>query len=124
MPDTLAPIAEKLRCCIRLLSSDRDGEVVAVARALLRTLKSNGLNIHAFADCIGRSNSANHSNEIDRAYDRGFAAGKRAAASSREPSWHEITRECPAYPERLRDERERKFVRDMVGRTARGGQAS
>jgi hypothetical protein len=42
MADALAPIADKLKPLIRLLSSDRDGELVAAARALNRLLKANG----------------------------------------------------------------------------------
>jgi hypothetical protein len=45
MSDALAPIAEKLKRCIRLLSSDNDGEVIAAARALNRTLKGANLGI-------------------------------------------------------------------------------
>jgi hypothetical protein len=35
---TLAPIADKLGKLIRLLSSDKDGEVLAAARAIGRAL--------------------------------------------------------------------------------------
>jgi hypothetical protein len=45
MSDALAPIAEKLKRRIRLLSSDNDGEVIAAARALNRTLKGANLGI-------------------------------------------------------------------------------
>ena len=131
MPDALAPIAEKLRRCVRMLSSDRDGEVVAAARALCRTLKGAGADIHTLADAIGHTNGHGHKAfdkaEEQRIYDRGFEAGKRTARpgnGASEPSWNEIARECAAHPERLRDERERKFVRDMVGRTLRGGKLS
>jgi hypothetical protein len=128
MPDALAPIAEKIRRCVRILSSDRDGEALAAARALLRTRKGAGLDIHALAGSIDRSNGG-HCNGIDQAeekriYVRGFEAGKRAAASGREPSWYEIASECAAHPDRLRDERERKFVRNMVTRVLRGGELS
>ena len=126
MPDALAPIAEKIRRCVRILSSDRDGEALAAARALLRTRKGAGLDIHAPAGSIGRSNGG-HCNGIDQAeekriYARGFEAGKRVAASGREPSWYEIASECAADPERLRDERERN--RNMVARALRGRQLS
>ena len=124
MPDALAPIAEKVRRCVRLLSSDRDGEVVAAARALCRTLKSGGLDIHALADAIGHSNGA-HSKfdraEEQRIYARGFEAGRRSARTSdkQEPSWYQIARTCAEYPERLHGDREQRFVRDMVAFTSR-----
>jgi hypothetical protein len=126
----LAPIVEKSRRCVRMLSSDRDGEVVAAARALCRTLKSNGLDIHALADSIGQANGHGY-RKLDKAeeqqiYDRGFAAGKRAVrtGSSPELSWHEIARECAEHPQRLRNEREREFIKHMVGQTLHGGQLS
>lgn len=61
----LTPIVEKLRRCLRMLSSDRDGEVVAATRALCRTLKSAGLDIHALADSIGNQRAARAGNEAD-----------------------------------------------------------
>lgn len=130
MADALAPIPNKLRRCVRLLSSARDGEVVAAARALCHTLKSSELDIQALADNIGRSNSAGRSNGIDpaeekRIYARGFEAGQRAAARNRsEPSWHEIACECAEHPEVLHSEREREFVEHMVRHTVHGGKLS
>jgi hypothetical protein len=34
MTDVLAPIANKLAAAVRMLSSDRDGDIVAAARAM------------------------------------------------------------------------------------------
>ena len=53
--DALAPIADKLKRFIRLLSSDNDHEALGAARALNRTLKAAKLDIHALADNIGRA---------------------------------------------------------------------
>src|SRR5688572_3970247 len=50
----LAPIALRLGQLIRLLSSDKDGEVVAAVRAIDRTLKAAGADIHALADLVER----------------------------------------------------------------------
>jgi len=46
-----APDADRRpsRQVIRLLSSDRDGEVVAAARAIMRTLQAEKLDIHVLA---------------------------------------------------------------------------
>jgi hypothetical protein len=49
----LAPIAPKIAKLIPLLSSDKDGEVLAATRAIERTLKSAGLDLHALAAAIG-----------------------------------------------------------------------
>jgi hypothetical protein len=42
----LAPITGKLGKMIRMLASDCDGDVIAAARAIKRTLHSEGLDIH------------------------------------------------------------------------------
>jgi hypothetical protein len=118
MADALAPIADKLKRFIRLLSSDSDGEVVAAARALNRTLKSAKLDIHVLADGIGATNGKLSDAEMRKLYDAGYEAGKREAQNGamfrsvnidEEPSWSEIARECAAHSERLRDEREKNL---------------
>jgi hypothetical protein len=128
---TLAPIAGKLQRLIRLLASDRDGEVLAAARALIRTLESAKLDIHALAD-----NIANDYSEADvlRARDLGIAEGRRLEQQEHgeamfrnvniddEPSWNEIARECARHPHRMYGEHEKNFVDQMVRRTARGGE--
>jgi hypothetical protein len=52
----LAPIADKLGQMIRVLASDRDGDVIVAAHAIKRTLRSEGLDIHALAEGIEESN--------------------------------------------------------------------
>jgi hypothetical protein len=127
----LAPIAGKLKPLIRLMSC----EVVAAARALNRLLKVNGSDIHEIADSIGQANGKKLS-EADaiEIYQRGVEDGRREAESARgdpsfynvtvndEPSWHEIACECARHEKRLRNDREREFVRNMVRRTVRGGE--
>jgi hypothetical protein len=130
--DALTPIAGKLAALIRLLSSDRDGETLAAARALGRTLNSVGADIHALADRVEQANGGLTEVEMKKLYDAGFAAGLRAAENSPtfhsvdaddDPSWSEIARvECAAYPRRMKSERERSFVDYMVRRTARNGE--
>jgi hypothetical protein len=131
MTNVLAPVADKLGKLLRLLSSDRDGEIVGAARAIVRTLDGAGLDIHALAEGIGApADGKKKFSEADAAeiYRRGVEDGKRAAESENigfrsvdEPTWHEIACDCAAHDDRLRDERERQFVRDMVRRTVRGG---
>jgi hypothetical protein len=133
---TLAPIADKLQRFIRLLASDRDGEVVAAARALVRTLKTNGADIHALADAIVQSplSEPEMKKLYDACYERGRLDERRAAENGPmfrnvvnvddEPSWNEIARECAANPARMKSEREKDFVKQMVRRTAHGGEPS
>ena len=44
--------AEKIGKLIKLLSSINDGEVVAAARAILRTLEAEGADIHELAERV------------------------------------------------------------------------
>ena len=48
----LAPIATKLGKLIPMLSSDKDGEVVAAARAIGRALNGAGLDYHVLAAAV------------------------------------------------------------------------
>jgi hypothetical protein len=52
--ELLAPIAARLGQLIRLLDSDRDGEVISAARALGRTLRAAGADFHLLAETVGR----------------------------------------------------------------------
>ena len=132
MADALAPIADKVKRFIRLLSSDSDGEVVAAARALNRTLKGARLDIHALADSINGVNGKKWGDDhVLEAYKRGVEDGRREAESEpmfrnanidAEPTWHDIATECAARPNRMHSERERQFVNDMVRRTVHGGE--
>ena len=71
---------EKIQKLIKLLSSSSDGEVVAAARALLRTLHAEGTDIHALAERVeGRKLSQA---EMQRIYDKAFADGKKSAAAT------------------------------------------
>jgi hypothetical protein len=76
----LAPIAGKLANLIRRLGSDRDGEVVATARALIRTLEGAGSDLHELAERIENSGeSALTDAEMQKIFDAGAAAGRKQA---------------------------------------------
>ena len=100
--NTLAPIADKLSKLVRMLTSDHDGEVVAAARSINRTLESAGLDIHVLAAVIERGSAGN--------------------AMPNAPAWHSVACECAAHPRRLRSEKERAFIADMVVWTKLGGE--
>ncbi len=51
----LASIAPRIGQLIRMLGSDRDGEVLAATRALGRVLKSVGQDFHALAETVETS---------------------------------------------------------------------
>ena len=84
MTNVLAPVADKLGKLLRLLSSDRDGEIVGTARAIMRTLDGAGLDIHALAEGIDAlADDKKKFSEADalEIYRRGVEDGKRAAES-------------------------------------------
>jgi hypothetical protein len=90
--DAIAPkkpttLEGRLAQLIRLLCSDREGEVSAAIHAIVRTLKAAGTNsIHALADRIEKGggnsdasraslNAAEMQRIYDKAYQKGFADG-------------------------------------------------
>src|SRR5262245_45244359 len=118
----LAPLLTgKLGRFIRLLGSDQDGEVVAAARALVRTLSSAGADLHALADHVEKTNDTKiPQEEMQRLYNAGFAEGYRVAEEHMHgngdfrnvngmPSWSEIARFCHHRDYRL-SAREREFI--------------
>jgi hypothetical protein len=131
--DTLAPIANKVRAIIRMFSSDRESDVLAAQRGLIRLLKSSGCDIHAVADSIGNGNRFSE-DDAAKIYRRGVKDGRREAELAQrtpafhdvedQPPWHMIALECANRAERLRNDRERDFVRDMVCLTVHGGELS
>jgi hypothetical protein len=72
----LASVADKLANFIRLLASDKDGEVVAAAHAMVRVLSTMGSDIHDLADRIEHSsNGALNEHEMQEIYDAGIKEG-------------------------------------------------
>jgi hypothetical protein len=61
---------------------ERDGEVVAAARALVRTLESVGQDIHALAERMEKPNGSSLTDaEMRKLYDAGYEAGVQAVES-------------------------------------------
>jgi hypothetical protein len=76
----LTAIAGKLAIFLRLLASDKDGEVVAAAHALVRTLNGIGADIHDVAERIEHSgNGALSEHEMQEIYNAGIKEGARVA---------------------------------------------
>jgi hypothetical protein len=128
MTDVLTPIANKLAACIRMLSSDKDGDVVNAARGLIRMLKGAGTDIHVLAERVENANSGKLSEvEMRKLYDTGYRDGMRAVENKQHgsgdfhnvdgtPAWNEIALFCQQNNDRLR-ENERQFVNDMAARS-------
>jgi hypothetical protein len=115
---SIEPVADKLGKLLKLLSSPRDGEVVAAARAILRTLAGAGADIHELAERIEEA-------EMQRIYDAAYADGKNAAAADAgfssvdPPSFYEMAQEIEHNADGRLSEKEQKFVADMVRWCAR-----
>ena len=117
---------QKLGTFIRLLASEQDGEALAAARAIVRTLKSTGADIHTLAERVENANGGKLTDtEMRKLYDAGFQAGMRAVESRSTgefhnvdgtPAWNEIALFCQQNNNRLRDN-ERQFVNDMASRS-------
>ena len=133
MAELPTSIRRKLASSIRLLASDREGEILAAARAIPRTLNAAGADLHTFADLIEQINGGKLSEaEMKKLYDAGYEAGRadgvRAADAKLHhdedgfrsvdgaASWHRIARFYQDRSARLRGN-ELDFVDDMVGLT-------
>jgi hypothetical protein len=117
---------QKLGTFIRLLASEQDGEALAAARAIVRTLKSSGGDIHTLAERVENANGGKLTDaEMQKIFDAGFQAGVHEVESRSTgefhnvdgtPAWNEIALFCQQNNSRLR-ENERRFVNDMAGRS-------
>jgi hypothetical protein len=81
---------------VRLLASDRDGEVVAAARALGRALAAHGCDFHDLARLIEAPSPAPAPPSGGRT-----EAGRRNGSVETEPTWEEMVEACADWPERF-----------------------
>src|SRR5262245_43568524 len=118
----------KLANYIRLLGSNRAGEVVAAANALIAELKKHGEDLHDMAE--RRANPKLSEVEMRKIYDAGLEAGIRKAEAAQigdgdfrsidgTPPWEEIATWLQRYDDQHNrlGERERDFVNDMAALT-------
>jgi len=123
---SLTPIAGKLAKLLRMLSSNREPEVLAAAQALCRTLQSAGADIHALAAIVEHGGELNQT-EMKKLYDAGYSEGLRVAENKLHgsedfrnidglPSWHEIALWCQQRSDRLQS-RESEFISHMASLT-------
>jgi hypothetical protein len=121
----LSPIAGKLANVIRRLASDKDGEVVAAARAMVRTLQGIGADIHDVANRIEHSsNGALSEHEMQEIYEAGVKAGIRqqqrtsfANDTAQFPPARDMALRCYQCIDELKSEWEREFVTNMASWT-------
>jgi len=110
--------ADKIGKLIKMLSSPNDGEVVAAARAIVRTLQAEGTDIHELAERVeGRKLSQA---EMQIIYDKAFRDGRSAATAANEfnpvdvPTFYSMACEIQAKANGRLSPKEQDFVEDMV----------
>lgn len=119
----------RLASLIRMLGSDRDGEVLAAVAAIGRALATADSDFHGLAEALGSGNGRIPEADMQRLFDAGYKAGleqgrARAAQNARPEtfrkasalSWREIALRCSKL-EPLLHEREKQFVAAMTLRS-------
>jgi hypothetical protein len=126
----LTSIAGKLAKYVRLLASDKDGEVVAAARAMQRTLLGIGADFHCLADRVEHTNGGQLSQaEMMKIYNAGKQEGIRIERARRPtstfqdvtidgfPSARDMAAFCYRNKANLRSDWEDEFVTNMAAWT-------
>ena len=125
----ITSIAGDLAKCIRLLASDKDGDVVAAWHGMIRKLKSIGADIHDVADRIEHSgNGALVEAELKEVYDAGVKEGVRREKAQAShgvpqgvavqfPSARDMAMHCYRNLAELRSEWEQEFITNMASWT-------
>jgi hypothetical protein len=112
--------SDRLAKLIRLLGSERDGEVLAAVSAMRRTLQTAGLDLHAIAARITDGDP-----DVKRdAYTRGYSEGKRdaeanamtvyAAGGTRE--WRDVAEFCATRAHAPKQQEWLRSIRDRLRR--------
>jgi len=105
---SLAPVAPKLQKLVPLLASNHDGEVVATARAIGRTLQGAGLDWHHLAQALTMP--------LPQPKPAGAA---RWSADDAKPDhdpadWHGMAKWARDHDDGRLSDRERRFITDMA----------
>jgi hypothetical protein len=124
-------IAKRVASLIRRLSSQSDGEIVATARALMRTLESAGTDIHALAGHVEKPNGNSLPKaEMKKIFDAGYAAGVQAAENRQhgsddfsgtdgKPTWEAVALFLQRNKHRL-DLKHHEFIDKVAAQTVWG----
>jgi hypothetical protein len=124
-------VEQRLGTFVRMLASAQDGEVIAAARAITRTLESAGSDIHALAERNEKpSGNGMTEAEMKKIFDAGYATGVRTAEKQHQgindfsntdgkPNWDAVALFLQRNKTRL-DVKHHNFVDDMASRTAWG----
>lgn len=124
----LTSIAGKLAKYVRLLASDKEGEVVAAARAIQRVLLGIGADFHDLAVRVERTNGGGlNEAEMRKIYDAGLKEGMRLARERSAgfqdvtldgfPSARNMAEHCYRNIANLRSDWEIEFIQNMAAWT-------
>jgi hypothetical protein len=116
---------EKLGKLIKMLSSPNEGEIVAAARAILRTLAQEGGDIHELAARVADNKLLQ--SDMQKIYDQAFRAGAESVQAAADfsnvgnavPSFYEMACEIQHKGDGRLNPKEQAFVEDMVRWCAR-----
>jgi hypothetical protein len=124
-------IAKRIADLVRRLSSPSDGEIIAAAHALQRTLEANGLDIHAVADPLEAPNGKHiPEEEMQRLWDAAYARGVQDTENRQhgvddfigtdgKPTWEAVALFLQRNKNRL-NPRVHEFVDKMAAQTVWG----
>lgn len=108
--NALAPAVPKIVKLIPRLASNHDGEVIATVRAIERTLKSAGVDLHALARALEKEPNE----KVVVIY--------RDRETDEPNTWSTLSKWCRENDCGALSPKERKFVRDMGARLVCGGE--
>ena len=124
----LGPIAKELAKLIRVLSSDKDGEVVAAWHGVIRKLKSIGADLHDLAERIEKPSGEISDADMEKIYKAGVDEGQRQERQARAvarsngssanfPSAQDMAMFCFTKRASLRNPWELEFIDNMAAWT-------
>jgi hypothetical protein len=127
-------LEEKIARIVRVLASNRDGEVLAAVHQLKRVLASHNTDFNGLANGIekfGKMNGSLSEGEMEKIYHAGYAKGVEdtenklhgiddfRSTDGKGPAWEAVAQFLQRNKHRL-DSKHHDFVDDMASRTAWG----
>jgi hypothetical protein len=120
---SLAVVAPRIGQLIRLLGSDQDGEVVAAARALGRTLATAGQDFHDLAACVESPAAAQTARRADANDWRTSARWLINSGAALTPKERAFVHQMASWPYEP-SERQSQWLEALVERASRQGKCA
>src|SRR5215813_5659896 len=118
-------LEEKVASLVRLLASDKDGEIIAAARALKRTLESAGTDMNGLAHGIENlgKNAEVSKDQMKKIWDAAVQhtenrlhGGDDFRSTDGKPTWEAVALYCQRNINRL-DTRHHEFINKVAAQT-------